>query len=107
MAAEIGEDIQTARRAGLLHDLGKAIDHTVEGDVALVGAEFAKRHGEKDRVVHAIRAMGKSEEPQTALAHIIQAANSFSENRPGAKRDMIQNFIRRLVDLESIGNSFD
>lgn len=107
MAAEIGEDIQLARRAGLLHDLGKAIDHTVEGDVASVGADFAKRHGEKDRVVQAIKSMGSTDEVNSTLGHLTQAANSFSESRPGAKRDMMQNFIRRLVDLESIGNSFD
>jgi ribonuclease Y len=107
MAAEIGEDVQTARRAALLHDLGKAIDHTVEGDAATVGAEFAKRHGERDAIVHAIRSLSGKEEPKTALAHIVHAANAFSESRPGAKRDMIQNFIRRLVDIESIGNSFD
>ena len=107
MAAEIGGDIQLARRAGLLHDIGKAIDHTVEGDVATVGAEFAKRHGEKSRVVDAIRSMAVDQDAESAIGHIVQAANSFSEHRPGSNRDMIQNFIKRLVDLESIGNSFD
>lgn len=107
MAAELGEDIQLSRRAGLLHDLGKTIDHTVEGDVATVGSEFAKRHGEKEPVVMALKALSPSAEPNSVVAHIVQAAKSFSENRPGANRDMIQNFIRRLVDLESIGNSFD
>jgi ribonucrease Y len=107
MAAEIGEDVQLARRAGLLHDIGKAVDHTVEGDAATVGAEFAKRHGEKEKIVSAIRSMGPGQEASSALAHLIQAANSFSESRPGTKRDMVQNLVRRLVDLESIGNSFD
>lgn len=107
MAAELGEDIQLARRAGLLHDIGKTIEHSVEGDVATVGAEFAKRHGEKEPVVQAIRSLSPNDEPKSVVGHIVQAAKSFSEHRPGANREMIQNFIRRLVDLESIGNSFD
>ncbi len=107
LAAEIGEDVSFAKRAGLLHDLGKCIDHHVEGNVAFAGAEFARRHGEKDNIVHAIRAMGHGEEPRTALAHILIAAKAFAVSRPGANRQVIQNFIRRLEDLESIGNSFD
>jgi ribonucrease Y len=107
MAAEIGEDVTAAKRAGLLHDLGKVIDHSVEGNVAVVGADYARRHGEKENIAHAIRSMGVNEDAKSALAHILQAANAFAESRPGANRQVIQNFIRRLEDLESIGNSFD
>ncbi|MCB0361229.1 MAG: ribonuclease Y [Bdellovibrionales bacterium] len=107
MASEIGYDEKMARRAGLLHDIGKAIDHTVDGSHAMVGAEFAKRHGEKDPVCHAIRAHHDEEKPQTILAHLVQAANNLSKARPGARRHMMENYIRRLEDLESIGNSFD
>lgn len=107
MAAEIGYDEKLARRAGLLHDIGKAIDHTVDGSHAMVGAEYAKRHGEKEAVCHAIRAHHDEEKPETILAHLVQAANNLSKARPGARRHMMENFIRRLEDLESIGNSFD
>ena len=107
MAAEIGYDEKEARRAGLLHDIGKAVDHTVDGSHASVGAEFAKRHGEKDPICHAIRAHHDEEKPQTILAHLVQAANNLSKARPGARRHMMENYIRRLEDLESIGNSFD
>ncbi|MEK6556583.1 MAG: HDIG domain-containing metalloprotein, partial [Bdellovibrionota bacterium] len=107
LAAEIGEDVQLAKRIGLLHDLGKTIDHNVEGSVASAGAEYARRHGEKDIVVNAIKSLAPNEEPRSALAHIVQAAKALAENRPGANRQVIQNFIKRLEDLESIGNSFD
>lgn len=107
MAAEIGYDEMQARRAGLLHDIGKAIDHTVDGSHAHVGSEFAKRHGERDTICHAIRAHHDEEKPETVLAHLVQAANNLSKARPGARRDMMESYIRRLEDLESIGNSFD
>jgi ribonucrease Y len=107
LAAEIGEDVQLAKRIGLLHDLGKTIDHNVEGSVAHAGAEFARRHGEKDILVNAIKSLAPNEEARSALSHIVQAAKALAENRPGANRQVIQNFIRRLEDLESIGNSFD
>lgn len=107
MAAEIGEDVTVARRAGLLHDLGQAIDHTVEGGVWQVGSDYAKRYGERDVVVSALRSQGMPENARTLLGHIVFAANAFSESRPGANRQMMQNFIRRLEDLESVANSFD
>lgn len=107
MAAELGEDETAARRAGLLHDIGQSIDHTVEGSVWLVGAEYCRRYGEKDQVVNAVRSQGLREEERSLLGHIVFAANSFSESRPGANRQMIQNFVRRLEDLESVANSFD
>lgn len=107
MAAEIGEDISLARRAGLMHDIGQCIDHSVEGSVWQVGAEFAKRYGERDVIVQAIRSQGLREEERSLLGHLVFAANAFSESRPGANRQMMQNFIRRLEDLESVANSFD
>lgn len=107
MAAEIGEDVAVGRRAGLLHDLGQAIDHTVEGSVWQVAADYAKRYGERDSIVQAIRSQGLKEEDRSLFGHIVFAANAFSESRPGANRQMMQNFIRRLEDLESVANSFD
>ena len=107
MAAEIGYNEKEARRAGLLHDIGKAIDHTPDGSHATVGAEFAKRHGERKGVCHAILTHHDEEKPETILAHLVQAANNLSKARPGARRHMMENYIRRLEDLESIGNSFD
>lgn len=107
MAAEVGANVKVARRAGLLHDIGKAIDHTAEGNHAIVGADFAKKYGEGDVVVHAIRAHHDDEKPNNVIAHIVQAANMISNSRPGARRQQIENFITRLQDLESIGNSFD
>jgi len=107
MAAEIGEDVVAARRAGLLHDIGQSIDHTVEGSAWNVGADFAKRFGERDIIVQAIRSQGMREDERTLLGHLVFASNAFSESRPGANRQMMQNFIRRLEDLESVANSFD
>jgi ribonuclease Y len=107
MAAEIGANVKLARRAGLLHDIGKAIDHTVDGNHAVVGADFAKKYGEVEAVCHAIRAHHNDEAPSTVIAHIVQAANIISKSRPGARRPGMENYINRLQDLESIGNSFD
>jgi ribonucrease Y len=107
MAAEIGANVKLAKRAGLLHDIGKAIEHTAEGNHAVVGAEYAKKYGEIDVVCHAIRAHHDDEKPNHIIAHIVQAANVLSNSRPGARRQGMDNFIHRLQDLESIGNSFD
>jgi ribonuclease Y len=107
MAAEVGGNIKTARRAGLLHDIGKAIDHTVDGSHAIVGAEFAKKFGENEQICHAIRAHHNEEPPSSVLAHLVQAANIMSNTRPGARRPGMDNYINRLQELESIGNSFD
>jgi ribonuclease Y len=107
MAAEAGANVKLARRAGLLHDIGKAIEHTVEGSHAIVGAEFLKKFGESEGVCHAIRAHHNEEKPNSIVAHIVQAANLLSNSRPGARRPGMDNFINRLQDLESIGNSFD
>ncbi|MBX2993825.1 MAG: ribonuclease Y [Bdellovibrionaceae bacterium] len=107
MAAEVGGNVKLARRAGLLHDIGKAIEHTVEGSHAMVGADFAKKYGENEAVCHAIRAHHNEETPNSLIAHLVQAANLLSNSRPGARRPGMDNFINRLAELESIGNSFD
>ena len=107
LAAELGVNVKTARRAGLLHDIGKAVEHTAEGNHALVGAEWAKKYGENDEVCHAIRAHHEDEKPNSVLAWIVYAANILSNSRPGARRPQMDNYIHRLEDLESIGNSFD
>lgn len=107
IASEVGCDEKQAKRAGLLHAVGKCIDHSVEGSYAEVGADFAKRHGEKRPVVHAIRFHSGSQDPGFLLGHIVQAANNLAEARPGARRSTMESYIKRLADLESIGNSFD
>jgi ribonuclease Y len=107
MAAEVGANVKLARRAGLLHDIGKAIEHTAEGNHAFVGAEFAKKYGEAEVICHALRAHHEDEKPNHIIAHLVQAANVLSNSRPGARRPHMDNYIRRLEDLESIGNSFD
>lgn len=107
LAAEIGVDVKAAQRAGLLHDIGKALDHTVEGSHAVIGAEFAKKHGENELICHAIRAHHEDEKPRTALAYITAASDALSSARPGARRQQMETYVRRLQDLESIGNSFD
>ena len=107
IAAEMGADVKRARRAGLLHDIGHALEHTFEGSHSQVGAEFAKKHGEADAVCEAIRAHHGEVESDSLLCHILQAANVLSNSRPGARRPSIDTFIRRMEDLEAIGNSFD
>lgn len=107
LAAELGVNVKTAKRAGLLHDIGKVVEHTVEGNHAVVGAECAKKYGESEEVCHAIRAHHEDEKPSTLVAWIVYAANILSNSRPGARRPNMDNYIHRLEDLESIGNSFD
>ena len=107
MAAELGADVHIARRAGLLHDIGKALDHSVEGSHAVIGAEFAKKYGESPAVVHAIKSHHEDEKPTTIYAFLAQAADALSGARPGARRQMSETYVRRLEDLESIANSFD
>ncbi len=107
IAGELGMNVKIARRAGLLHDLGKAVEHSMEGPHALVGAEVAKKYGESDEVCHAIRAHHDDEKPQTPLAWIVQTSNMLSNARPGARRPQMDNYLNRLHELESIGNSFD
>lgn len=107
LAAEVGVNVKIAKRAGLLHDIGKAVDHTSEGSHAIVGADWAKKYGETEEVCHAIRAHHDEEKPSTMLAWIVQAANILSNSRPGARRPQMDSYIHRLENLESIGNSFD
>lgn len=107
MAAELGVDVKRARRAGLLHDIGKGLEHTLEGSHAVVGAEFLKKYGENEQICHAVRAHHDDEKPTSILAYLIQAANALSNSRPGARRQSMDNYIRRMEDMESIGNSFD
>lgn len=107
LAGEMGLNVKIARRAGLLHDIGLAIEHTVEGSHSIVGAEAARKFGETEEICHAIRAHHNDEKPQSLLAWIVHSANILSTLRPGARRPQMDNYIHRLEDLESIGNSFE
>lgn len=106
MAAEIGADVQVAKRAGLLHDIGKAVSHEVQGTHALIGAELCKKYGESAPVVHAIAAHHNEEEPRTLVAILVQAADAISASRPGARRESLESYVKRLEKLEEIANSF-
>jgi len=107
MAAELGINIKDAKRAGLLHDIGKAVDHEVEGSHALIGADLARKYGEGPKIVHAIAAHHEEEKPETILAVLVQAADALSGARPGARREMLETYVKRLNDLERIGNGVD
>jgi ribonuclease Y len=107
MAAELGLNVRKARRAGLLHDIGKAMTHEVEGSHALVGAQFARKHGEEDLVVNAIASHHEEETPKSVIAHLVGAADALSGARPGARREMLESYVKRLEDLENICTSFN
>jgi ribonuclease Y len=107
MASEIGANAQLAKRAGLLHDIGKAIDHEVEGTHAAIGAEIARKNGESFEVINAIAAHHADVEPKTVEAVLVQAADAISASRPGARREMLETYIKRLEKLEEIANSFE
>jgi ribonuclease Y len=107
MASELGVDVRLARRAGLLHDIGKAIDQEVEGPHATIGAELAAHLKESPQVCHAIEAHHGVVQPQTVEAVLIQAADAISASRPGARRETLESYIRRLEKLESIAQSYD
>jgi ribonucrease Y len=106
IAAELGVNQKIAKRVGLLHDIGKAVDHEVEGSHAIIGSEIAKRHGESPKVVEAIAAHHNEAPVNSIYAFLVQAADSLSAARPGARREMLENYIKRLEDLEAIANSF-
>ena len=106
MAAELGADVKAAKRAGLLHDIGKALDHEIEGTHISLGVEYARKYKEKDEIVHAIEAHHGDVEAKTLVAVLVQAADAVSAARPGARRENIQNYIKRLEQLEEISTSF-
>ena len=106
MAAELGLDVKKAKRAGLLHDIGKAVDHEVEGSHAMIGRDLAKKYGEREDIVYAISAHHEEAPPQTVLDILVQAADALSGARPGARKEMLQSYVKRLEDLEKIANAF-
>lgn len=107
MAAELGINVKQAKRAGLLHDIGRAVDHEIEGSHAVIGADLARKYGENPQIVHAIGAHHEDEKPETILAILTQAADALSGARPGARREMLETYVKRLQELERIGKSFD
>ncbi len=102
MAAELGMDEKIAKRAGLLHDIGKAVDHEIEGPHAVIGADLAKKHGESKEIIHAIQAHHEDIPPQSILATLVQAADSLSGARPGARKELLENYVKRLEELENV-----
>lgn len=107
MASEVGGDVVLAKRAGLLHDIGKAIDHEVEGSHVTIGADVCRKYKENDKVIHAVLAHHGDIEPQTIAACLVQAADTISAARPGARRENLEAYIKRLETLEAIANSFE
>ncbi len=107
IAAELGLNIKLAKRMGLLHDIGKAVDHEVDGAHAIIGAKLAKKYGEIESVVNAIAAHHEDRMPETVYDFIVQSADALSGARPGARKESLENYVKRLEDLENIANAFD
>jgi len=107
LAAELGSDAHTARRAGLLHDIGKAVDHEVEGTHLTIGIDLLRRYGEEEPVIHGMEAHHFDVEPKTVEAVLVQAADALSAARPGARRDMLETYVKRLQKLEEIADAFN
>jgi len=107
LAAEIGADVNVCKTAGLLHDIGKSVDHEVEGPHALIGADIARRLGRSAKIVHAIAAHHGEEEPATVEAFIVATSDAISGARPGARREMVETYVKRLEALEGVANSFE
>ena len=106
LASELGLDSTLAKRAGLLHDIGKALDHEIEGSHVDIGVDVAKKYKESNDVIHAIHAHHGDIEPKTEIAFLVQAADAVSAARPGARRENLENYIKRLEKLESLASSF-
>jgi len=106
MASELGINVKQAKRAGLLHDIGKAVDHEVEGSHGKIGAELARKYGESPLIVHAIASHHEEEKPESILDILVEAADALSGARPGARREMLETYVKRLEDLEKIAQSF-
>lgn len=107
MASELNINVKQAKRAGLLHDIGKAVDHEIEGSHAVIGADLARKYGETPQIVHALAAHHEDEKPESVLAILVQAADALSGARPGARRETLETYVKRLGDLERIGTSFE
>ena len=106
MASELGVNVKQAKRAGLLHDIGKAVDHEVEGSHGKIGADLARKYGESPAIVHAIGAHHEEEKPDSVMDILVEAADALSGARPGARREMLETYVKRLEDLEKIAQSF-
>jgi ribonucrease Y len=106
MASELGINVKQAKRAGLLHDIGKAVDHEVEGSHGKIGADLAKKYGESPAIVHSIASHHEEEKPDSVLDVLVEAADALSGARPGARREMLETYVKRLEDLERISLSF-
>jgi ribonuclease Y len=106
MASELGLNVKEAKRAGLLHDIGKAVDHEIEGTHAAIGADYAKRFGEPERIVNAIATHHDDGRTNTLLGVLVQAADTLSAARPGARKEILETYVKRLSELEALANSF-